>query len=216
MPDGTYAPQSPDLSFLSSASPQKKPPTSSYTPRSPNLPSFPTSAPIHSSHHQQHPGLGIAYQPLPPQQYQSYNDSQFNANLAPAQYEQDQSYLPPIPHLPPSHSFPPQQAQAPFQAQPFPPHQSQFKSDLAADAQLGYRASPNISDRPEMSSRSKRGAVKGENGAGSSEDLGPSQGIDIKTKFPVARIKRIMQADEEVGKVAQVTPVAVCESPFHC
>jgi len=35
------------------------------------------------------------------------------------------------------------------------------------------------------------------------------QGIEIKTKFPVARIKRIMQADEEVGKVAQVTPVAV-------
>lgn len=36
-----------------------------------------------------------------------------------------------------------------------------------------------------------------------------SGGIDVKTKFPVARIKRIMQADEDVGKVAQVTPVAV-------
>ncbi|KAM0801014.1 histone-fold-containing protein, partial [Usnea florida] len=30
-------------------------------------------------------------------------------------------------------------------------------------------------------------------------------------KFPVARIKRIMQADEDVGKVAQVTPTAVCD-----
>jgi Dr1-associated corepressor len=216
MPDSTYAPQSPDLSsFLSSASPQKKPPTSSYAPRSPNLPSFPTSTPIHSSHPQQHPGLGIGYQPSPQQQYQSYNDPQFNANVTPTQYGQYQSYLPPIPDLPPSHSFPPQQAQAPFQAQPFPPHQSQFKSELAADAQLDYHALPNISDQPEMSARSKRGAVKSENGAGSSEDLGPSQGIDIKTKFPVARIKRIMQADEEVGKVAQVTPVAVCESPFY-
>lgn len=47
-------------------------------------------------------------------------------------------------------------------------------------------------------------SIKQENG------LGPSMGIDVKTKFPVARIKRIMQADEEVGKVAQVTPVAVC------
>ncbi|KAH6984954.1 histone-fold-containing protein, partial [Ilyonectria robusta] len=28
-------------------------------------------------------------------------------------------------------------------------------------------------------------------------------------KFPTARIKRIMQADEEVGKVAQQTPIAV-------
>lgn len=42
--------------------------------------------------------------------------------------------------------------------------------------------------------------------------FGPSMGVEIKTHFPVARIKRIMQADEEVGKVAQVTPVAVCKS----
>jgi hypothetical protein len=58
--------------------------------------------------------------------------------------------------------------------------------------------------------------VKTENGAAAAEvpkDLGPSKGIEIKTKFPVARIKRIMQADEDVGKVAQVTPVAVCRSP---
>lgn len=39
----------------------------------------------------------------------------------------------------------------------------------------------------------------------------PSAGIEVKTKFPVARIKRIMQADEDVGKVAQVTPIAVCK-----
>lgn len=44
-----------------------------------------------------------------------------------------------------------------------------------------------------------------------SEGPGPSMGIDVKTKFPVARIKRIMQADEDVGKVAQVTPIAVCK-----
>ena len=42
-------------------------------------------------------------------------------------------------------------------------------------------------------------------------DPGPSFGIEIKTKFPVARIKRIMQADEDVGKVAQATPTAVCK-----
>lgn len=41
---------------------------------------------------------------------------------------------------------------------------------------------------------------------------GVEEGIEVKTKFPVARIKRIMQADEDVGKVAQVTPTAVCES----
>jgi hypothetical protein len=40
---------------------------------------------------------------------------------------------------------------------------------------------------------------------------GVAEGVEVKTKFPVARIKRIMQADEDVGKVAQVTPTAVCE-----
>lgn len=39
---------------------------------------------------------------------------------------------------------------------------------------------------------------------------GVEEGVEVKTKFPVARIKRIMQADEDVGKVAQVTPTAVC------
>ncbi|KAI7469434.1 hypothetical protein KC364_g7145, partial [Hortaea werneckii] len=34
-------------------------------------------------------------------------------------------------------------------------------------------------------------------------------GVELKTSFPVARIKRIMQADEDVGKVAQVTPHVV-------
>ena len=40
---------------------------------------------------------------------------------------------------------------------------------------------------------------------------GVEEGIRVATKFPVARIKRIMQADEDVGKVAQVTPTAVCK-----
>jgi len=41
--------------------------------------------------------------------------------------------------------------------------------------------------------------------------------VQIKTKFPVARIKRIMQADEDVGKVAQVCPPPnsqLCLSPL--
>ncbi|EAT79660.2 hypothetical protein SNOG_12860 [Parastagonospora nodorum SN15] len=36
--------------------------------------------------------------------------------------------------------------------------------------------------------------------------------IVIKNHFPVARIKRIMQADDDVGKVAQVTPVVVSKA----
>ena len=45
---------------------------------------------------------------------------------------------------------------------------------------------------------------------------GVQEGIEVRTKFPVARIKRIMQADEDVGKVAQVTPVVVCKYPLTC
>ncbi|MBA7492096.1 hypothetical protein ES702_02645 [subsurface metagenome] len=37
----------------------------------------------------------------------------------------------------------------------------------------------------------------------------PTFGVQLKTSFPVARIKRIMQADEDIGKVAQVTPHVV-------
>lgn len=38
----------------------------------------------------------------------------------------------------------------------------------------------------------------------------PAPDVNITVHFPVARIKRIMQADDDVGKVAQVTPVIVC------
>lgn len=37
----------------------------------------------------------------------------------------------------------------------------------------------------------------------------PTLGCQLRTSFPVARIKRIMQADEDIGKVAQVTPTVV-------
>ena len=36
--------------------------------------------------------------------------------------------------------------------------------------------------------------------------------VDVKTKFPVARIKRIIQADEEIGKVSQATPTAAAKA----
>ncbi|KAK9236006.1 DNA polymerase epsilon subunit C [Lipomyces kononenkoae] len=34
----------------------------------------------------------------------------------------------------------------------------------------------------------------------------------IKTRFPVARIKKIMQADDDIGKVAQATPLVVAKA----
>ncbi|EHL02624.1 putative DNA polymerase epsilon subunit C [Glarea lozoyensis 74030] len=69
-----------------------------------------------------------------------------------------------------------------------------------------------------MASRAARQARGSGQASGASAQDAPAykdpnpNNIDIKTKFPVARIKRIMQADEEVGKVAQVTPVAVSKA----
>ena len=40
----------------------------------------------------------------------------------------------------------------------------------------------------------------------------PSKKKKYNARFPPARIKKIMQADEEVGKVAAVVPVIICES----
>lgn len=45
--------------------------------------------------------------------------------------------------------------------------------------------------------------------AAAAEMAPPIDPSPVRTKFPTARIKRIMQADEEVGKVAQQTPIAV-------
>ncbi|KAG8758766.1 hypothetical protein FRC14_007415 [Serendipita sp. 396] len=41
---------------------------------------------------------------------------------------------------------------------------------------------------------------------------GKGKGKNRQTRFPVARIKRIMQKDEEVGKVAQATPVVISKA----
>ncbi|KAF2728711.1 histone-fold-containing protein [Polyplosphaeria fusca] len=60
-------------------------------------------------------------------------------------------------------------------------------------------------DAPEL----PKGKARAENGA---TTLAGTEHIEVKTKFPVARIKRIMQADDDVGKVAQVTPVVVSKA----
>jgi len=61
-------------------------------------------------------------------------------------------------------------------------------------------------DSKPTTSRSKRAVA-----AAIDSGNGNESEIEVRTKFPVARIKRIMQADEDVGKVAQVTPVVVCQ-----
>ncbi|KAE8446813.1 hypothetical protein EG329_011590 [Mollisiaceae sp. DMI_Dod_QoI] len=203
--DSTYAPQSPDLSSFLSSPPKTQQPyqpqatsqSASYAPRSPVIPSFSNAPQYHQNLH--------AYQ-----SNQSYND--FN------EYDNSQ-YMPPIPALPPSHSFSnthlsPHQAQAHAQTHRNPLIKTE-SSYSDADADGDYIPSPVMSSRgPRIKSdpsSSSSNHTFSSNAAPAYKNPNPNN-IEIKTKFPVARIKRIMQADEEVGKVAQVTPVAVSKA----
>ncbi|KAG0647647.1 DNA polymerase II subunit C [Hyphodiscus hymeniophilus] len=217
--DGTYAPQSPDFSsFLSSPSksksksksqhpyqPQPQPTTtfssssSSYRPRSPVIPSFNSIQP--------HPQIPNQHYPLHPNQYQNHaappqQDFAFGAD----EYEST-SYMPPIPALPAAHSFgAPQNTYYPQPGTIKSEDPYEYTNPSYDGAQDTYLPSPVMSRAPRNapSSFGAPSAVRPKN-------PNPNN-IEIRTKFPVARIKRIMQADEEVGKVAQVTPVAVSKA----
>ncbi|KAI7492209.1 hypothetical protein KC357_g1277 [Hortaea werneckii] len=74
------------------------------------------------------------------------------------------------------------------------------------------RGRPPGSGRNQLATSSSNGrpsSLLQQPGNPSHPSTDPTLGVELKTSFPVARIKRIMQADEDVGKVAQVTPHVV-------
>lgn len=77
-----------------------------------------------------------------------------------------------------------------------------------------YYPNASLSAVPDVKPPRARKAKPEGNGAasGNAGVLLGTEHIEVKTKFPVARIKRIMQADDDVGKVAQVTPVVVSKA----
>ncbi|TVY30737.1 DNA polymerase epsilon subunit C [Lachnellula hyalina] len=202
--DGTYAPQSPDLSgFLASPNKQQQ---QQYLPSSLSASSAPQyqqqqQLPQHdlssySSHHQI-PTFG------------GTNNDFVDYDTGGAAH-----YMPPIPALPPAPSFDPIPTQGilPFYGAPPPSytHQPPPPPPHPSHPQLSSHIKPEFSPSdqytPTMAGRNKQPPP-------STPWKNPNPtGIEIRTKFPVARIKRIMQADEEVGKVAQVTPVAVSKA----
>jgi hypothetical protein len=71
--------------------------------------------------------------------------------------------------------------------------------------------SPSRSDNNNNDNNASPLSSKDNNSPNSSASGNTPRSVHIKTKFPVARIKRIMQADEDVGKVAQVCfPFPIC------
>ncbi|KIW19233.1 hypothetical protein PV08_03527 [Exophiala spinifera] len=180
-----FSPQSttPSTSYFAS---RPSNPSSSYSPQAFRTPSIPTQAPS-SSHSQTLP--------------HSYD--QFNSSYHP----------PPQTHQPFDQNYPVQ----PHPQQSFPFHSETF-GQLPADMPRTRRAAAEELN----SSYDPNGAgsgipVKMEQPSAAPPVMpiattDPSHGIDVRTKFPVARIKRIMQADEDVGKVAQATPTAVSKA----
>ena len=170
--EGSYAPQSPDLSGFQSFD-EPDPFQNSYYPPQPQQTTYNTSA---SSYLHQQPSNHDLFGFGQPQQQVSQNP-----------YQQ-------IPH---SESMPTNNGKAKV---------------LHADDEYMPEVSTTGKGGGGAGRKSKKMKVEEEYCAKPAP--GVEEGIEVKTKFPVARIKRIMQADEDVGKVAQVTPTAVCTSPL--
>lgn len=95
-----------------------------------------------------------------------------------------------------------------------PPPPPQFTSPFMP---RGLRSDESMHDAdadyaPDASEKVRGKRKEGNGTAGPAPDAAAvnPDNINITVHFPVARIKRIMQADDDVGKVAQVTPVVVC------
>lgn len=122
-------------------------------------------------------------------------------------HPQHQGYRGSVSHAGPQHVTDPALSSPSLQTTSVPPYpsypvapgarteESMQDADYTPDASLAMPPMPGMG-----------------NGSAGSSMLPPNaDSIIIKNHFPVARIKRIMQADDDVGKVAQVTPVVVCK-----
>ncbi|KAL9062878.1 MAG: hypothetical protein Q9157_008565 [Trypethelium eluteriae] len=190
-----YAPRSPDLT--GTYAPESPDLSATYAPQSPDLSTYQAAPPIHPQH-QAYRG-SISQEPYTP-----------FTPFTPTDPRAQGQYFPPQP----TQSFPNTAIMASTEAQ--------MVLDPNAKLGRGRRRGKRVSegeDDADWQPDEKKPKSEAENG----RDLHRpawAEGVDVKTKFPVARIKRIMQADEDVGKVAQVTPVVVCEcshllsSPF--
>ena len=183
---GTYAPESPDLS------------ATIYAPQSPDLSTDISAPPIHPQH-QAYRG-SISHDPYTPFTPFTPTDPRGQKQYFPSQPP------PPPPTIQslPSHTV-------------VPSTEALAVMDPAVKSGRGRRRGKRPSegeDDADWQPEEKKVKMEQENG----RDLPRptwAEGVDVRTKFPVARIKRIMQADEDVGKVAQVTPVAVCKYLLH-
>ncbi|KAK1238664.1 hypothetical protein MKX07_004240 [Trichoderma sp. CBMAI-0711] len=183
---------------------------SPYAPRSPDLSSFLSGSPTQAEH-LQHCQAGYKVQPpasdfagtasslyVPPP-YGAHHQQPPTPTSQPV-YEQ---YFPPVLRQP-AHSFDAQNAALPA---PYRLEQRVFRQPPRPSSRYDPYHNPNHSpSQPASTSSAEMPPRKVMVPPPPAPAVEPSP---VRTKFPTARIKRIMQADEEVGKVAQQTPIAV-------
>ncbi|EXJ62138.1 hypothetical protein A1O7_02571 [Cladophialophora yegresii CBS 114405] len=160
---------------------------SPYSPQTFRTPSLPGQNPIqHPPPFQSRPLGQPPYNPSPPQYQHSLSGSPFNQNP-------NQQYFPPLPAQVTQYGdMPRTRRQQAAEAQ----HDPDFHVDASPKNVVQPKAEPDLPVQPTMPAA----------------PIDLTAGIEVRTKFPVARIKRIMQADEDVGKVAQATPTAVAKA----
>lgn len=193
--DTSYAPKSPDFSSFFNQPSDQPPPLDL------------GSATGHAQYSQPPSfGYGSSYMPPSPAGY-----SQNQGYALP-----DNAYQPPgfAPQNPYSQPLAPQQPYA-QQQQPQPQQQQQYFQDPSQlpPGVFGDPYPPNLQQPIPAQPEAEAAAASMPPRKARAEPSPPAPPIIdssmVKTKFPTARIKRIMQADEEVGKVAQQTPIAV-------
>ncbi|KAL8734101.1 MAG: hypothetical protein Q9181_003309 [Wetmoreana brouardii] len=155
---------------------------------------------------------------------QSPDLSAYHSSTYESQVQQHQnSYYPPQPYIQTSYKAPPSAYNDPYAYgnQVHQSYQTQQHPGMPRNG-YGFKSEQSVGheddDEWTPDSAASKGNRKGKNSRAKIEDdcgkpaPGVEEGIKVATKFPVARIKRIMQADEDVGKVAQVTPTAVSKA----
>ncbi|KAL7930976.1 DNA polymerase epsilon subunit C [Trichoderma chlorosporum] len=195
--------------------------SSNYAPRSPDLSSFFSGSPTQAAQQLQasasHSQAGYKIQP--PDQFGAIRTDSSSSSF----------------YIPPSYGTYPQTPAATPTSQLkhepyFPPSLPQRAQGFDAQTQNAapparYKLEPGLFRPPLPPLHTQGGPFESSRRAvqpsSSSSDmpprkvaapLPPAPAVEpspVRTKFPTARIKRIMQADEEVGKVAQQTPIAV-------
>ncbi|KAL0930932.1 histone-like transcription factor and archaeal histone [Colletotrichum truncatum] len=153
----------------------------------------------HQHHHQPHQQyLSPQYHQPPPPQLQQQQQQQ---HLSP-----QQPPLSPYGHQPVKYQDQSNQQYLPQTPQSQPHFDIKQYAGTPALYDIPYNPNPDAQHLPQTPGSVTMPPRKNTQSAPSPPPIDPSP---VRTKFPTARIKRIMQADEEVGKVAQQTPIAV-------